>query len=326
MRNLSLLLLLPACLSVCRVSAQVADSVEIARFWNEYYELALNNGDCSDYWLSKQNLIERPIKDMIFHERYLPHKIGRITALSDSVYVITLLTNSRAPQDWYKVGVLRREEGYKLVDYFQLIKDDLNPVETRYIDLYSLKRKASHGKRLDRFVGELCEFYGFEPDGRIGYLVGSDLEACFHAAGIGFSNNWGIMHQKGYTFFGTLIFTGKKYHAHEIVHTVMAPRYPQAPPVLHEGLAIYHSKARRGRYSRVFQRHVDHHAESSVGQMDYFSLSGAGYLLIDHTMKNYGKDKVLALLSCTDLDEALEKELGVAPGRSYEFLVSLLRK
>ena len=319
-------LLLSLCvLFASRVTAQVADSAAIARFWNDYYERMLDGGKRSDFWQSRYNLIERDfVKAAIRSERNLPHRIGRIEALNDSVSVITVFTHSGNRGEWYKVGVLRQEGGYKLVDYFQSIKGGLLREKSRYIDLYSLKSGVPNGKKRDRFVEELNDFYGFEPGERIEYFFCSDLEECFHAAGIGFSKGWGFIHSRGYTIFGTLIFTGKRFHPHELVHAVMAPRYPDAAAPLHEGLALYHSRAGRKKNLGRFRRYVEGREELSAEQIGRYK--GAGYLLVDHAQKNGGPEKVLALLSHTDLDEMLEKEFGVVPGKRREFFVSLLSK
>jgi len=331
---LSVALLLSAC--VCRVSAQVADSAAIVRFWGEYRATLLAGGDRSGYWQSEDNMIELAEYEGSFLKYYFngrerPYKIERVEALNDSLSVITVFNDSERPREWYKVGVLRQADGYKLVDYFQIVKGDLLRERRKYVDLYSLKPntldgRPFDGRLFDGFIEELCALYGFEPDRRIEYFACSDMKECFHAAGLGFGGNRYLKKLKGLAMFKTLVFSEKYYHPHELVHAVLVPKYPAAPPPLPEGLAVYHSKDGVGEHVRAFKWHVkkarEKNYELTTGQMA--SMSGAGFLLVDHVLKNHGPRKMLALMSYSDLDEMLEKELGVPCGESSKFFIALL--
>lgn len=317
-------LLLLTC--VWRASAQVADSAAVARFWNEYRETAAAGGDLSAYWLSRDNLIEKDFNSF-FNGREKPCKLERIEVLNDSLSVITLFNAAERPREWYKVGVLRRADGYKLVDYFQTIKGGLLRERAKHVDVYSTRRNAPDGRRLDRFIDELCAFYGFEPDRRIEYLYCSDTRECYRTAGLGFGNKRQLRQNKGMCISGTLVFTGRRYHAHELVHAVMIPKYPGAMKFLQEGLAKYH-EGRAKRDVRAFEWHVDK-AKGREYRLEALSknlgtMSAAGSLLVDHVLKNHGPAKMLALMSYADLDEMLENEFGVVRGGSLAFFVSLL--
>jgi hypothetical protein len=183
---LSLLLL---CFSVSGALGRTADSVEIARFWNEYHELWLKKAPRAKYWHTENNFIER---GFIPRDSFLPHKIESITAFNDSVCVITLTLNNSL-RSWYKVGVLTREEGCRLVDYFELTKGGLDRVESRYADIYHPPgAKPADARRIDDFIEGFCDFYGLEkPDRRMEYFKCRDVAECFRLAGMGFDKRWG---------------------------------------------------------------------------------------------------------------------------------------
>lgn len=102
----------------------------------------------------------------------------------------------------------------------------------------------------------------------------------------------------------------------------MINKYPDASPILHEGLATYHNEDRKR--IRRFESHVRRRGLSEDIENHYYYGYAVGALVIDHALRNYGRGKVVELFAYRSFDEALEKGFGVTPDGKNEFILSLL--
>ncbi|MDR1055860.1 MAG: hypothetical protein LBL90_08595 [Prevotellaceae bacterium] len=122
----------------------------------------------------------------------------------------------------------------------------------------------------------------------------------------------------GFTTYSKILLSTRSNHIHELVHGIMLPLYPEAPLLLHEGIATYYG----GGADKDYSYHVNNLKKYIVkNKINYSDLNKEiegetslnniiGALIIEHTLKMHGYEKVLQLFNCIEYD-SIFNELGI---------------
>lgn len=245
----------------------------------------------------------------------------------------------------YKLCAKRVDGRFRLFNYFCFSKRKLNRTQTRMIDFYYPHATGEVRPAIDRSVRFMERFvadFGLEEVASppVIYLVGRDFYDTFLHVGL-FVRGWPMQ----YDFAGvapceSLILTARADHYHEIIHPFVMRRWPRAPMLLQEGVAIFFggSTGRSFDQERMqLKRFAERYPETDWNDYGFFGplnryvpelginpFLQLGGLLVERAFVRGGFPAVKALLEHTDMQSVFLQEFGVAPDRIGEFLRRLV--
>jgi hypothetical protein len=324
---------------------------EIADIWEKYI-LSFSSGNPDsvrmDLWLNDSEDI---IKYTRYSNKSLLYKTGEqytfnIRKLNDTIYEInsmSLLFRTKAGDFFidyiYKVCATIANGHFKLLNYFDVKKYSLNRYTTSCIDYYYLPGLDFKKEQVDevvRFVHDFKKQYNIIDNNIITYIMANNIDECNSMLGITYTRMRSEKLYAGLTIYPRTVLSTRLNHIHELVHAVMIPLYPDALPMLHEGIATYYGGGANKNYdfhSTNVKRYLRENAIDLSEQSNTYKtldsetqLSNTlGALIIEYVLKNYGATKVLELFKSENYEDIF-LQLGIPKKEINDFVLQKLTK
>ena len=241
----------------------------------------------------------------------------RIIPATDSDFVVLKI---------YKVYAAEVKGKFKLLNYFDETKLTLNHYNGDDVEFYSSPSKNLDKNEINEaveFIKNFKKLYNISNNNKIKGIVANTMDECWALLGVPYTVYRSEKTYSGYAMTSGMVLVTRPNHLHELIHGVMMPLYPDAPLLLHEGIATYYAGGARKDYAYHKQNLKKYIAgnpiDLSAEEIFYTNkeIEGETYLtnivgamIIEYTLKNYGHDKVLQLFGKTYPEEVFE-ELGI---------------
>lgn len=319
-------------------NSQDPDIQEISKIWQHYFSLPTQIAD-SLYWNKTENrgdIIRDAQKGYPFYTgKHLTFNIRKMTS---NIYEIT--TQNEYSGDnipyIYKVCAQREGDHFKLYNYFHFASEQAKSYKTGIISYYyphSFNFNKTLADNTETLLSELISDLKMKQTPNITYLVANTLDESNDMLGYIHTIYRSELRYAGFMLNPAILVSCRENHTHELVHALTYANFPNAPKILHEGLAVYIGGS--GIWSN--HEHIQFLKHYKVDDWsDYYSyetlIDGmtnpfytVGMLLIDHAMKNGGMSKVHKLLSYCDIDKMLADEWGIKTKKQVnDFIGSLI--
>ncbi len=318
---------------------------EIAKVWEQYIN-SLQSGDPdsirTDLWLDGA-------KDIIRYSSYnsLLYDEGKqftfsVRKLNDDIYEINTISWFRIPEDKdpvinciYKVCAVKSDGQYKLLNYFDVKKHSLHKHVAGCIEYFypaGIDFKKKDAAKASRFIRDFKNRYGITDNSAITYIVANNIDECSSILGFTYTEFRSEKTYAGRAIYPRILLSARPDHIHELVHAVMLPLYPEAPAVLHEGIATYYGGGANKSYEFHASNLRKYLSENKLDLTEevYMQLEGEtqllntlGALIIEYTLRNYSTEKVSDFFESKTYEDIFYK-LGVSKEGINDFVYNKL--
>lgn len=266
-----------------------------------------------------------------------------IRKYSDTVYEIHSLNQYSSPEGTvimyiYKVCATETEGTFKLLNYFDLYKHNLQNYNSESVDFYYPcgfhfdKEKADDS---EKFIKQFRSDYNLKKtEEKIICILGNSFAESSFFVGFDFIIGSDENKYAGMYHFPRTILTQRQDHTHEFIHALINPEYPDILDILSEGIATYYGGTSGFDYAHHRNHLKDYINKNSVDFSDpslFYNINIGdkwtkmyyivGALVIEYALKNHGIPKVIELLSCKDYQE-IYSILGINPEDMIRFLLN----
>ena len=238
----------------------------------------------------------------------------------------------------YKVCAIKTEGGFKLINYFDVIKHTLQNYSSEYVKYYyPCGYNFDINKVLadEKFIKQFQSDYNLKKiDKKIVYIIGNNFKESNSFIGYDFMIGTDENKYAAICLFPATIITQRQNHFHEFVHILLGIEYPDMLDILNEGIATYYGGTSGLDYVTLRNTFKNNITENPI---DFSELSSfyphlkfneftqsyyiVGAVIIEYALKHYGKDKVIELFSCKEYQEIYTK-LGITPLYLVDFLLN----
>ena len=239
----------------------------------------------------------------------------------------------------YKVYAKEIDSQFKLFNYFDVTKHSLNYKSIDNIDFYSPKLKEldeSAMKEAAKFVKDFKNLYEIDNSLKITCVIANSIDQCWSLLGVPYTVYRSEKDYSGFMTHSGILISTQANHIHEFVHAIMLPLYPDAPQLLHEGIATYYGGGAKKDYTYHIGNLKEHIKNNNIDFTGYddlvkeiegetFIQNTAGALIIEYTLKKYGHKKVLQLFEHSN-NEDVFRELGVEKENINHWLYRLIEQ
>ena len=236
----------------------------------------------------------------------------------------------------YQLNIVLTSQGWRLVNRFDIVKSRYKHYSTEHIDFYTLARPVTEEQLLltEQYLAAFTSHYGVTMKERLTYIYCADSEArALSDIGIIkiYNGENGVVGAR-YLVNPHTIIAPSLPHFHELVHAVMIPNYPNAPLLLHEGIAVLEGETRKSKSHRRKEaiRYLSHnHIEFTTPEQLHALLKDNGIVyyavasaIIEYCLNVFGAKSVIQLFESTEYDGIFE-QLGIAPLERTKFVYGL---
>ena len=237
----------------------------------------------------------------------------------------------------YKTGAIQTEEGFKLMNWFDIYKSSLQNYTSENIEYYYPcgfdfdMKKVEHA---EKFIQQFRKNYNLKKtDKKIIYIIGNNYSESNYFMGFDFTAFSSEKKHAAYCLFPRTVLACFEDHIHELVHALMYSEYPDALGILNEGIATYYGGVsnmdyilHRSAFKKYIRENPIDFLDTSlfynrVGEENVSLLYVLGGLIIEYALKNHGTDKVIELFSCKEYQEIYTK-LGITSQELVDFLLN----
>lgn len=152
----------------------------------------------------------------------------------------------------------------------------------------------------------------------ITYVMVNTIDECNVLPGLQYTMMRSEKTYAGSSIYPRTILSKRSNHIHELIHAVMIPLFPEAPSILHEGIATYYGGGATKDYNYHLSALKEYLARNSVDFSNreglYKEMSGGvqlyntlGAMIVDYALQHGGEQKVLSLLESKNYEEIFEK-------------------
>lgn len=308
----------------------------ISHVWGNYINAIDANADTSCLWTDGSCDIHIGLhKDGLLNTYNIRKLTDNIYEINTIAYYPDAAIKGELINSIYKVCAIQRDDGWKLMNYLDATKRRYTSYNTDHIDFY-----IGNGVSLDRnkiktsakFAKRFIQGYNIENNNRITYITANSIDECSAMIGLVYTPMRSHKKYAGRTI-GNIILSTQLDHIHEVVHAIMLPRYPNAPQILHEGIATYYAGTAAQDYKALKKAATDfirserpdfstnHFLEASLS--DDIPLSYVvGAAIVEYALQNGGESEVLRLFKATTYDQIFEL-LNIANDQRSQFIHKL---
>jgi hypothetical protein len=339
-------------------NAKDGQLIEVRDFWISYINSTkrIDILPSNKFW--NKNEIDIGYGDIVLKAIQTPYqfgnlKIGSIEKTGTSLFKIynVLSLGDSIMKYKFAIYVKKDSEGYRLINYFTIIKPRLQNFEYCNFDFYYPKDqpfdsiKAIHSVE---FYSKILKLYEINPKHKVTYILGSNLDNVLRLLGIEESilNVSSPLAGSTINTQNFIILSGREDHIHEITHAVFIPEFPNGHMLFEEGIATYYGGAVSRNLTDVIRElnavikenpNVDLSNIEDIdkilndGKVNNFYFIGA--IFIDYALKLDGPQKVIDLLkfpvnnpyTFEDARNAIEQVLGIKKTKLDSFLKKYIR-
>lgn len=305
----------------------------ISRVWTEYIQSLDLAADTSRFWMDGSRDIHINLHKDGFLNTY------NIRKLTDTIYEINTIAYYPASvikgglvNAIYKVCAAQTESGWRLMNYFDVVKNQYKQYSIGSIDFcigngvfVDRKRMQASARFAERFINR----YNLDKNNRITYVSSASIDESSAMIGLVYTPIRSYKQYAGRTI-NNIVLSTRLDHIHEVVHAIMLPLYPNAPLFLHEGIASYYGGLSGLDYKDVKSRakvaidneNVDLNDKDTMAILleNDISLSNVmAAAIIEHTLQQGGESAVLQLFKAINNDQIFEL-LGVTNDQRAHFI------
>lgn len=318
---------------------------EVIDFWCNYVEASRCGNPVRQYWLGESQDVIADFCESIYQDYSL--RLNDVQIVEGKYRMIVEakhLTEQRVGAIQvvdYQFYVVLTDMGLRLVNYFDVVKSTYQHRSTEHIDFYAIGRPITEEQiqLSEQFLEAFESVYGATMQKRLTmiYSAGSSNRALGDLGIIKIYNGHNDFRAASYLTRLHTIVSPTLPEFHELVHAIMIPNYPEAPLLLHEGIAVFAGESKRLKEQRrkdairYLMRHkVDFsspnqlHALLKDNAMVFYAVAGA---IIKHCFETKGGEAVIRLFEATDYDGVFEKlNVPLAERTAYVFGLFGLRE
>ena len=308
----------------------------ISHVWENYINAIDANADTSCLWTDGSSDIHIELhKDGLLNTYNIRKLTDNIYEINTIAYYPDSAIKGGLINSIYKVCTVQTDDGWKLMNYLDATKHRYTSYNTDHIDFYigngvSLDKNKikSSAKFAKRFIQE----YNIENNNRITYIAANSIDECSAIIGLVYTPMRSHKSYAGRTI-DNIILSTQLDHIHEVVHAIMLPLYPNAPQILHEGIATYYAGTARQDYKTLKKvaigflerEHIDFSTNNFLEAplSDDIPLSYVvGAAIVEYAIQNGGEGEVLRLFKATNYDQIFEF-LNIANDQRPQFIHKL---
>jgi hypothetical protein len=300
----------------------------ISQLWNDYItSLRENQSDSiqKSFWLNESDdlLKERPPTNFYQVGNLLTFNIRKH---SDTIYEIHSMQQVIGENPdvlfIYKVCAINTKGTFKLLNYFDAIKQSLQNFHSESIEFYypyGFSFDKERVREIETFIHQFRKDYHISSSGeKIFCLIGNSFSEAISFLGFSFMIGTDENKYAGMYKYPKTIVCQRQDHIHEFVHALMFPQYPNALDILHEGIATYYGGTsgleyyflRNNLREYMVENFIDFSNASSLWT-DRIDGTPLGYivgaLVIEYVLKNHGTPKIIELFSCESYEDIFQK-------------------
>ena len=297
------------------------------------------------YWHSQSNdlLISQIEKFMLFGEI----STFSIRKYSETIYEIHTLVQVKAFESEgintlyiYKVCAVETDDGFKLLNYFDVFKNALQNYTSENIEFYypcGFNFDIEKAKDTEKFIYQFRKDYSIKKiNEKIICVIGNNLSESNAFMGFDFTIATSENKFAGYHLEPNAILTCRQDHIHEFVHVLIKSTYPSVYDILNEGIATFYGGMSGSDYvfhANNLQKYLSKNTidfldislmwdlEINSGRLAYT----VGALIIDYTLNTYGVRKVIELFFCKNYEDIFSK-LEIPMENVNNFFIQLLNE
>lgn len=341
-------------------SSQDTSVKTIAHLWENYlnarYDDYLNlrkNAQYNRQTDSIQNLYWHSQSEDLFIgiiETYVPFSefsTFSIRKYADAIYEIHTFVQVKTSEEIdrsfvYKVCATKTDNGFKLLNYFDVSKNALQNYTSENIEFYypsGFDFDTEKVNDTEKFISQFRKDYNIKKiNEKIICVNCNNINECNTFIGFDFttatSANWCLAHSLAPK---TILTSCQDAYIHEFVHILLQSSYPNINDILHEGIASFYGGMVGGTdyifHAGNLQKYL---SKNTIDFLDTSLLWNlrienatlaytVGALIIDYTLNNYGIQKVIELFSCKDYIDIFSK-LEIPMENVNDFFIRLLNE
>ena len=308
----------------------------ISHVWENYINAIDANAGTSFLWTDGSSDIHIELhKDGLLNTYNIRKLTDNIYEINTIAYYPDSAIKGGLINSIYKVCTVQTDDGWKLMNYLDATKHRYTSYNTDHIDFYigngvSLDKNKikSSAKFAKRFIQE----YNIENNNRITYIAANSIDECSAIIGLVYTPMRSHKSYAGRTI-DNIILSTQLDHIHEVVHAIMLPLYPNAPQILHEGIATYYAGTAGQDYKTLKKvaigflerEHIDFSSNNFLEAplSDDIPLSYVvGAAIVEYAIQNGGEGEVLRLFKATTYDQIFEF-LNIANDQRTQFIHKL---
>lgn len=219
-------------------------------------------------------------------------------------------------------------EKVKFQSYLEFEEPNLNSYTTKHIKYFYPKDfqfDKSEAETAEKLYSQLLNDFDVDTNTKITYIVANSLDESNKLIGFDYSIRSSTSKDAGYYIQNSnIMFSSQIAHLHELVHSVVQTKYPNASQLFHEGIATYLG----GTNGQEFSFHLKMLKEITNNQekIDFSNFNNwnkivddktnpfytIGAIIIDYAYKMGGQEKVEALFKSTgEINNTLKNELQI---------------
>ena len=307
----------------------------IGQVWREYINAIDTGSDTSQFWIEGNCDIHNGLhKDGMLNTYNIRKLTNEIYEINTIAYYPDSVIKGGLINAIYKVCAMRTDRGWRLMNYFDAIKNRYTQYHKGCVEFYigsGITMDMMSVKKSAKFADTFIRNYNLT-NNKIVYIVGMSIDDCANMIGLTYTP---IRSHKSYAgrTINNVILSTRLDHIHEIVHAILLPLYPNAPLFLHEGIATYYGGATKQDYKAIKHIAKDFIAQHNVdfNSNEYLDISlkedvqlsnVIAAAIIEYALQRGDESEIKRLLGATNYDQVFEL-LNVANNQRTEFIRSL---
>lgn len=307
----------------------------ISQVWKSYINAIDAGSDISQFWVDGSSDIHVGLhKDGLLNTYNIRKLTDEIYEINTIAYYPDSAIKGGLINSIYKVCAMRTDGGWRLINYFDAIKNRYEQYHKGCVSFYigsgvTVDVKAM--KESAKFADMFLQNYNL-PDNGIVYVAANSIDCSSAMIGLTYTPMRSHKPYAGRTI-NNIVLSTRLDHIHEIVHAIMIPLYPNTPLFLHEGIATYYGGTTGQDYKTIKSAAKEFIEQHNVdfNNKDYLNISlredvqlsnVVAAAIIEYALQRGGESEVLRLFEATKYDKIFEL-LNIATNEQAEFIRSL---